>query len=132
MSTPPDPFATPSGTPPAGPPQGYGPPPGQQQWSGYGPPQQGPAGPQQTETKAIVALVLAVASFVTVPVVLAIVALFLARSSEREIAASGGRLTGEGLAKAARITAWIHLGLCLAGVVLFVLLFGFLAATGFS
>lgn len=45
------------------------------------------------------------------PVVLAVVALVLASSSDKRIAASRGALTGESLNKAARIISWIHLGL---------------------
>ena len=41
--------------------------------------------------------------------VLAIVALVLARSAEREIQSSNGLKTGEGLVRAARWIAWIHL-----------------------
>jgi hypothetical protein len=71
----------------------------------------------RTDSSAIWALVLAVASFVVCPVVPAIVALVLAGSAERAIAASGGLLTGEGLVKAARIVAWVNIGLSLAAVV---------------
>ena len=57
------------------------------------------------------ALVLACISFVICPVIPAIVALFLVPSSKRKIETSGGRLTGEGLLTAAKIIAWVHLGL---------------------
>jgi len=72
MSAPEDPFRPPSGgqqPPPApaqqpyGQPQ-YGPPPG------YGPPQYGPP---QTDSKAIIALVLAIVSFVVLPLIPAVV-----------------------------------------------------------
>lgn len=66
----------------------------------------------QTSTSAIVALVLAIVSFVAVPLVPAIVALILARNAEEEIATSGGRVTGRGLANAARVTAWANIVLC--------------------
>jgi ribosomal protein L18E len=68
-----------------------------------------------------VALVLAVISFTFCPVIPAIVALFLASSATRKIQQSGGLLTGEGLAKAARIIAWVHLALAAVGVVVIVL-----------
>jgi hypothetical protein len=109
---------------------GYGPPPAPygQPWPGapvwYGPP--------QTDGTAIAVLVLAVCSFVVLPVVPAVVALVLAPSAERDIAASGGRLTGEGLVRAGRIVAWIHLALCLAAVVVVVLLLAVFATAGFS
>lgn len=145
MSSPQDPFAAPSGPPsygqqpPAAPPYGqelpayggaYGPPPGYgQQPSGFpGPGYQG----QSTDSKAIIALVCAIGSFVVFPVVPAIVALVLAPQARRDIAASGGRLTGEGLVTAAKVIAWINLVLCLLAVLGFVLLFGVLASAGFS
>lgn len=104
------------------PPTGYGPPPA------YGPPPlpgQVPMAygyplPPQTDGTAICVLVAAICSFVVFPVVPAIVALVLAPSAERDIAASGGRLTGAGLVRAGRIVAWVHLGLCLAGLVVLV------------
>lgn len=89
-------------------PQGYGPPAGYQGQPGWAP----AYGPQETASRAIVALVLSIASFVVFPLVPAIAALFLAKDAEREIAGSGGRLTGEGMATAARVLAWINIALC--------------------
>ena len=45
------------------------------------------------------------------PIVLAIVALVLAKSADDTIAAAGGALGGGGLVTAARVIAWIHLAL---------------------
>ena len=143
MSTPDDPFRKappaegagpashdpPGAPPPAGHPSGPGYPSGPPAYgspSGYGPGQ----GPQQTSTRAIVALVCAVGSFVVFPLVPAIVALVLAPGATREIEESGGRLTGEGLVTAARITAWINIGLFLLVLVVFVLAVFVFAATG--
>ena len=81
----------------------------------------------QTSTSAIVALVLAVVSFVAFPLVPAIVALILARNAEEEIAASAGRVTGSGLANAARITAWANIAVCavvLVGAIVVLLFLG--------
>ena len=83
------------------PPYGYGPAPAY----GYGPPR------PQTEGTAITALVLAAASWVVCTVVLAVVALALCPSARRKIESSGGALTGEGLVTAAKIVAWINIGL---------------------
>jgi hypothetical protein len=74
----------------------------------------------------VVALVLAISSFVLFPVVPAVVALFVAAAARRDIDASYGRLGGAGLVTAARVVSWINLGLFLVVVVLGVLLFGFL------
>lgn len=118
-----------SAAPPAqgwGPPTGYGPPPGYGPGGGWG------GGPQQTDAKAIVALVLAIGSFVVLPFLPAVAALFVASSSRRDIDAAGGRLTGAGLVTAARVISWVNIGLCIAGVVLIVAAFGLFATAGFS
>jgi TctA family transporter len=65
---------------------------------------------------------LSIVSFVACPVIPAIVALVLASSAERNIAASNGALTGESLTKAARIISWIHLGLIAVVIVLVVII----------
>ncbi len=85
---------------------------------------------QTTSTKAVVALVLAIASFVVCPLIPAIVALVLAPQARDEIAASGGRVGGEGLVTGARVVAWINVGLC----VLFLgfLILGFALSAGSS
>ncbi len=76
----------------------------------------------RTEPLALWALGLAIASFVFCPLLPAVVALFLSRSADRSIRASNGWRTGEGISRAARIVAWINIGLCAAAVVLIVLL----------
>ena len=75
-----------------------------------------------TEGTAVVALVCSILSWVALPVVLAIVALVLARSAEREIVASGGARSGATLVTASRWIAWINL-LVAAMVVAFVAAF---------
>lgn len=75
------------------------------------PPQPYPYAPTPTtSTNAIVGLVLAVLSWVLCPIVPAIVALVLARQSDREIQASGGTVGGEGLNTATRVVSWINIG----------------------
>ena len=96
-------------TPPAYPPQAYpagGYPPG-----GY------PQHPE-TSTNAVIALVLAIVSWVVCPIIPAIVALFLANTATKEIAASGGRKTGEGLVTASKIVSWINIGVWGAAIVI--------------
>jgi hypothetical protein len=64
----------------------------------------------RTDTKAIVALVLAVLAYTpTVPFLGAIGALFVARASRRDIQASGGALTGLSLCTWAVVLSWVHL-----------------------
>lgn len=100
-------------------PGSYGPPPGSYDAS------YGGAAPR-TDTKAIVALVLAVLAYTpTVPFIGAVAALFVARASRRDILASGGRLTGLSLCTWAVWLSWIHLvliGLMVLVVLLVVLL----------
>jgi hypothetical protein len=91
---------------------GYGPPPGYGQQPGYGYP---PYGVPTTEGNALAALLLAIASFLICPVIPAIIALVLANTAKRNIEASGGTKTGEGMVTAARVIAWIHLGLAVLG-----------------
>lgn len=111
------PFGAPSNGPPAYGSPAYGPP-------AYGPPAYGPTPawgpapgdeafgpPGQSEAKAVVALVLSVVSFVVCPLLPAVAALVLASLARRDIEASGGRLTGLGLVKAAQILSWINIAL---------------------
>jgi hypothetical protein len=77
-----------------------------------------PAAPAETEGKAIAALVVAICSWVVLPFVAAIVALFLAGAAQRDIDASGGRLSGDGLVTAARVLSWLNIALCVLVVVL--------------
>ena len=107
-----------------------------QQGPSYGAPQQGQwygqqpgqvqgghawQGPAQTESKAILALVCAIASWVVLPVLPAIAALMIGKTARQDIARSGGRLTGDGLVTAAKVVAWANL-VATVLVVLFVVL----------
>jgi hypothetical protein len=65
--------------------------------------------PVRTEGTAVAALVLSIVSWVLCPIIAAVVALVLAHVAGNKIDASGGRLTGDGLVKAAQIIAWIHI-----------------------
>ncbi len=69
------------------------------------------AEPERTDGGAIAALVLAIASFLLLPLIGSVVALFLAAGAEQRIATSGGTLGGAGMVKAAKIVAWVHLAL---------------------
>lgn len=82
----------------------------------YPPPGQVP----QTDSKAVWALVCAIGGFFLCPVVLHIVGWVLANQSLEAIRASGGWLTGDGLAKAAKILSIIGLVLSGLGLLFFV------------
>ena len=75
-----------------------------------------------TETTAVIALVCAILSWISLPVVLAIIALVLAKSADRAIEGSGGLKSGQGLVTATRWIAWIHL-LVVAMIIAFVAAF---------
>jgi hypothetical protein len=83
---------------------GYGPPYGAPPGYGYG----YPPGPQ-TDSSATAALVIAIVGFFVCAPVGAIVALVMANSAQKRIEASGGRLGGLEIARAARIIAIIEL-----------------------
>lgn len=68
---------------------------------------------------------LAIGSFVVCPVIPSIIALVLASSADRNIAASNGALTGESLTKAARIIAWVNLAVAALVFVLILAFVGF-------
>jgi hypothetical protein len=74
-----------------------------------------------TSSNAVVALILAILSWAVCPIIAAIVALVFASMASTEINASGGRIGGRGLVTAARIVAWIHIGV-MAAVILIGLL----------
>ena len=122
---PPPPVPPEYSPPPAGyqaPPPGYPPPPpGYPQAPGY------PPGVQpRTGGTAIAVLVLGIAGLVFtcmygIGVIAAIIALALSPKAKREIASSGGALTGDGLVKAGVICSWIAVGLTVLGIVLVII-----------
>lgn len=91
------------------------PPPGSA-WVPVVPPQQQP----QASSNAIVALVLAIASWFVLPVIAAIAALILASKATKEIRASNGWLTGEGMALAAKVISWINIAVSIVVVLIIV------------
>ena len=117
--------------PPYGQPGGYDQPgaygqPTFDQPGGYGPPPQPwvpqvPSGQPRTESKAIVALVCAIGSWVLFPVLPAIAGLLVGNAARRDIRASGGWLTGDGMVTAAKVVAWANIAVTLLGAVLAVL-----------
>ena len=84
----------------------------------------------KTSNNAIVALVLAIASWVICPLIPAIVALVFANNAKKEIAASQGRVGGEGVVTASVVVAWINIGVTAAVVVLGILVVVLIAVAG--
>jgi len=109
----------------AGPPQNYPP-------SGY-PPQGyqavGYPAARQTDSKAVVALILAISSWIVCPFITAIVALVLAGQSNRAIDASGGRLEGRSMNTATKVIAWINIVLSILALIAVVAFVIFAAST---
>jgi hypothetical protein len=82
------------------------PPQQQQQW------QPSPFGQApETSGKATAALVLGICGLVVCPIILSIIGLVLGYQARGEIRASGGRIGGEGQAKAGIILGWVGLAL---------------------
>ena len=87
----------------------------------------------RTSSAAITALILAISSWLVCPLVPAVIALFFASNADREIAAGNGWITGEGMVTAAKVTAWINVGLygaILALSIVAVAVFAVIAALG--
>jgi hypothetical protein len=80
----------------------------------------------QTDSKAVVGLILAISAWVICPFVTAIIALVLAGQSNRAIEASGGRLEGRSLNTATKVIAWLNIVLgviAIIGFIVFITLF---------
>jgi uncharacterized membrane protein len=75
----------------------------------------------QTSTSAIIALVLSIVSWTFCPLITSIVAIVLAYQADKEIRNSGGKVTGQGLSFAAKIIAWINIGVSVALILLAVI-----------
>lgn len=106
-------YSQPAAQPPAAQPPAYGQAP-------YGYAQAQPAATATTSNDAIVALVLALCAWFVCPLVLAVIALVFAGKAKRAIAASNGWVTGDGMVTAARVIAWINIGLTLLALAIFV------------
>jgi hypothetical protein len=121
--------------PPPPPPSGYAQAPGSwgaQPGAGSYPPGYPPPGyqalgygaPPQTDGKAVVGLILAIASWVVCPVILAVIALVVAGQSNRTIETSGGRLEGRSLNTATKWVAWINIVLSVLAAIALIIFFG--------
>ncbi len=80
--------------------------------------------PPATSGKAVASLVCSIVGLVMCPLVGQVAGLILGYSARNEIRASGGTLTGEGIATAGIIVGWIGIVL---GILSFILWFGLFA-----
>ncbi len=88
----------------------------------YTPPPPPPPGPggyavPQNNQKALWSMILGILSLVCCGLLAGIPALILGNSAQKEIAASGGMQTGEGMAKAGVILGWISIALSILGLI---------------
>lgn len=73
-----------------------------------------PAGPPNSTT-AIISLIAGILGLTVLPFIGSIVAVITGPMAKREIAESGGGLSGEGLATAGTVLGWIGIGLAVLG-----------------
>ena len=71
----------------------------------------------QTNQKALWSMILGILSLVCCGLLAGIPALILGNSAQKEIAASGGAQSGEGMAKAGIILGWISIALSILGLI---------------
>jgi hypothetical protein len=84
--------------------------------------QQPPTAGARNEPQAVWSLVLGILSLVCCGFIAGIAAILVGGSAQKSIAASGGTLGGEGMAKAGVIMGWISIGLSIIGIVVWVIL----------
>jgi len=80
-----------------------------------------------TSTLAVVSLVAGITSWLLLPFVAGLVAIVCGHMARGEIARSGGRLEGDGLAVAGLVLGWINVVMSVLTVATIVLFFGGLA-----
>ena len=90
-------------------------------------PQVGPV-PAQTEDKAVISLVLGILSLISLSILAGIPAIILGGMSKKNIRASGGRLTGEGIATVGIVMGWVSVALAVLFLLVFALMIGYVAA----
>ncbi len=82
--------------------------------SGSNPPQAAP-----TNSTAIISLIMGILGLTFLPLVGSIIALITGPMARREIQASGGAQSGEGLATAGIVLGWVGVGLSAIGLCVF-------------
>jgi hypothetical protein len=81
-----------------------------------------------TSTLATVSLIAGILSYVMLPIIGAVVAIWTGYEARKETRSVPPRATGDGLATAGIILGWIHIGLVAVGLCCAILYFGFFAA----
>ncbi len=89
-----------------------------------------PAGGQpKNETLAVVSLIFGISGFVCLGIIGSIVAVITGSMAKKKIAASGGALGGEGLAKVGIILGWIGIILSIIAIIVVIIAFVFVGAS---
>jgi hypothetical protein len=82
------------------------------------PPSSGPT--SQTSTMALISLIAGIVSWFLLPIIAGIVAIITGHMAKKEIRASGGALTGDGLATGGLILGYVNVGvfaLCICAAI---------------
>lgn len=85
---------------------------------------------QKDSTLAILSLVLGIASYVVIPVVGSLAAIILGHVAKSEIRNSNGTLSGNGMATAGLVLGYVQWALLILGIVVLILVFGFVERNG--
>ena len=80
-----------------------------------------------TSTLATVSLIAGILSFVMLPLIGAVVAIWTGYEARKEPRATPPRAGGDGMATAGIILGWIHVGLLVVGICCAIAYFGFFA-----
>lgn len=105
---------------------GSGYPQGQYPQGGY--PQGGYPGVQPEAPSATTALICGILGFFCI--IPAVMGVIYGKRTQQEIAASGGRLGGAGKGQAGLILGWVWIGLTVAALIFYVVIFAFAASQG--
>jgi len=81
-----------------------------------------------TSTLAIVSLVAGILSFVMLPVIGAVAALWAGYEARKETRSVPPRASGDGLATAGIVLGWVHVGLFVVTLCCVIIYFGFIAS----
>ena len=80
-----------------------------------------------TSTLAIISLIAGILSFVMLPLIGAVIAIWTGYEARKETCSVPPRATGDGLATAGIILGWIHVGLFVVALCCVIAYFGFFA-----
>ncbi|MBC7247550.1 MAG: DUF4190 domain-containing protein [Actinobacteria bacterium] len=83
---------------------------------------------QESNSKATASLVLGIVGLFVCPLICSAIALILGSQAKKEIAASGGMMSGESSATAGIILGWVGIGLSLIGIIIWAVVMAVVAS----